>query len=79
MRKTGHLCSKVADTHPEWLAIALKAQKRLCGRYRRLNAAGKHKCKVATAITRELSGFIRDIVCNVIRTGETDVGRRAAA
>jgi transposase len=38
--------------------IAWKAQLRLTGRFRRLVARGKSKPKVATAIARELSGFI---------------------
>ena len=38
--------------------IAWKAQLRLSGRFRRLVARGKAKPKVATAIARELTGFI---------------------
>lgn len=38
--------------------IAWKAQHRLCSRYRRLMAKGKLRQKVATAIGRELFGFI---------------------
>ena len=38
--------------------IAWKAQLRLTGRFRRLLARGKSKPKVATAIARELTGFI---------------------
>ncbi len=38
--------------------IAWKAQHRLCSRYRRLLAKGKLRQKVATAIARELLGFI---------------------
>jgi transposase len=38
--------------------IAWKAQHRLCSRYRRLTAKGKLRQKVATAIGRELLGFI---------------------
>ena len=38
--------------------IAWKAQVRLCGRYRRLAAAGKAKVIVTTAIAREMVGFI---------------------
>lgn len=38
--------------------IAWKAQHRLCSRYRRLMAKGKIRQKVATAIGRELLGFI---------------------
>lgn len=39
-------------------AIAWKAQLRLTGRFRRLVARGKAKPKVATAVARELSGFL---------------------
>ena len=39
-------------------AIAWKAQLRLTSRFRRLVGRGKAKPKVATAIARELSGFI---------------------
>jgi transposase len=39
-------------------AIAWKAQHRLCARYRRLAARGKPAQQVATAIARELLGFI---------------------
>ena len=38
--------------------IAWKAQVRLCGRYRRLAAAGKAKVVVTTAIAREMVGFM---------------------
>lgn len=38
--------------------IAWKAQVRLCGRYRRLGAAGKKPTVVITAIARELAGFV---------------------
>ena len=38
--------------------IAWKAQLRLTARFRKLVARGKAKPKVATAIARELTGFI---------------------
>ena len=38
--------------------IAWKAQTRLCGRFRKLSAAGKKPTVVVTAIARELSGFV---------------------
>ena len=38
--------------------IAWKAQVRLCGRYRKLSAAGKPATTVTTAIARELAGFV---------------------
>jgi transposase len=45
--------------------IAWAAQLRLTGRFRRLVARGKAKPKVATAIARELTGFIWAIACEV--------------
>ncbi len=39
-------------------AIAWKAQVRLCGRFRTLKRKGKLPCVVATAIARELVGFV---------------------
>jgi len=39
-------------------AIAWKAQKRLCRRYRKLAHAGKLKTVITAAIARELSGFV---------------------
>ena len=39
-------------------AIAWKAQVRLCGRYRKLMAAGKRQTVVTTAIARELAAFL---------------------
>ena len=51
-------CSAAPNApRPRW-----KAQKRLCGRYRRLSARGMPKGKVCTAIARELLGFIWAIV-----------------
>ena len=38
--------------------IAWRAQVRLCGRYRKLLARGKHPNTIAAAIARELAGFI---------------------
>jgi hypothetical protein len=39
-------------------ALAWKAQLRLCGRFRRLSARGKPRVVIATAIARELTGFV---------------------
>src|SRR3954471_10950276 len=39
-------------------AIAWKAQRRLCARYRRLMAAGKRQTVVTTAIAREMAAFL---------------------
>lgn len=43
---------------PEVRDIAMKAQARLCGRYRALAARGKKLTVAITAIARELAGFI---------------------
>ena len=43
------------------VAIAWKAQLRLCARFRRLRARGVHHNKVTAAIARELCGFIWSI------------------
>jgi transposase len=40
------------------IAIADKAQQRLCRRFRRLTAAHKPAPKVAVAVARELAGFL---------------------
>jgi transposase len=40
------------------LAIATRAEQRLCRRYRRLSARLKAKPLVVTAIARELVGFL---------------------
>jgi transposase len=40
------------------VAIADKAQQRLCRRFRRMVAANKAQSKVAVAVARELAGFI---------------------
>jgi transposase len=47
------------------LDIAWKGQLRLTARFRRLAARGKSTPKVATAIARELTGFIWDIARHV--------------
>ena len=41
--------------------ISWKAQVRLCRRYRRLTARGKHPNKVIVAIAREMAAFMWDI------------------
>lgn len=43
---------------PGVLRIAAKAQVRLCDRFRRLVARGKHANKVITAVARELAAFV---------------------
>ncbi len=61
-RQTMHLKRKAKDASAEAKAIAWRAQKRLCGRYRQLTQAGKNVKLVCVAIARELVGFIWDIV-----------------
>lgn len=60
--------------------IAWRAQHRLCSRYRRLLAKGKIRQKVATAIGRELLGFVWAIGIQVEKEqqGGTKGCRRAA-
>lgn len=62
-RQTAHLKRKAASASDEAKAIAWKAQKRLCGRYRTLIQAGKNTKQTTVAIARELIGFIWDITC----------------
>lgn len=61
-RQTMHLKRKAVNASEEAKAIAWKAQKRLCGRYRTLTQAGKNTKFVCVAIARELVGFIWDVV-----------------
>jgi len=57
-RKTTYLRRRVERTSEAVQEIAWKAQTRMCGRYRLLEARGKLKVQVCTAIARELAGFI---------------------
>ena len=57
-RVSRHLLKRQEGLSETVLAIAWKAQVRLCGRFRRLMARGKLKNKIVTAIARELSGFM---------------------
>ena len=61
-RQTMHLKRKAKEAPEAAKAIAWRAQKRLCGRYRQLSQAGKNIKLVCVAIARELVGFIWDIV-----------------
>ncbi len=61
-RQTAHLVRKARKASDEAKVIAWKAQRRLCGRYRALNDAGKNQKVVCVAVARELVGFIWDIV-----------------
>ena len=60
-RQTMHLKRKSKLASNEAKAIAWRAQKRLCGRYRTMVESGKNNKLVCVAIARELAGFIWDI------------------
>jgi transposase len=65
-RKTTALQRKAEQTSPAVQEIAWKAQKRLCHRFHSMTARGKASCKVATAVSRELLGFIWAIACETM-------------
>lgn len=43
---------------PAMVALADRAQRRLCRRYRRMEERNKHRTKIVVAIARELTGFL---------------------
>ncbi len=61
-RRTAYLKRKASAASDEAKAIAWKAQRRLCGRYRHLLKAGKNSKQANVAVARELSGFVWEIV-----------------
>jgi transposase len=63
---------------PEVKAIAWKGQQRLCNRYQRLLRRGKPACKVASAVARELLGFIWAIGVRLEREPGTPTARPSA-
>ena len=65
-RRSYHLQKKAEKATKQAQAIAWKAQKRLCDRYRVLLRNGKVQGQVTTAIARELSGFVWAIACAVM-------------
>ena len=65
-RKTRIIEQRAEKTSPTVQAIAWEAQKRLCGRYRRLVATGKVKQQVTTAVAREMAGFLWAIACEAM-------------
>jgi len=65
-RKTRIIEQRAEQVSPTVQAIAWAAQKRLCGRYRRLAATGKVKQQVTTAIAREMTGFLWAIACEAM-------------
>lgn len=65
-RKTAHIQRRAEQTSEAVQAIAWKAQKRLCGRYRHLRFRQNKLGVVAvTAVARELAGFVWAIACEV--------------
>jgi transposase len=74
-RQTAHLKRKAANASDEAKAIAWRAQKRLCGRYRTLLQAGKNTKQTTVAIARELTGFIWDIACHEMPKVQPQVAR----
>jgi len=64
-RKSAPLQRRAEKTSPAVQAIAWKAQKRLCARYRHLQHRGLMSVKISTAVARELCGFIWAIVREV--------------
>jgi transposase len=65
-RKSAAVQRRAERTPDAVQAIAWKAQKRLCARYRQLTHRGLMSVKISTAIARELSGFIWAIACEVM-------------
>ncbi len=57
-RKTRHIQRRAEQAPQVVQEIAWAAQKRLCARFRALNTRGKLPVKIATALARELTGFI---------------------
>jgi len=61
-RKSREIQQRAQKTSAQVQSIAWKAQKRLNARYRALSERGISKCKVVTAVARELCGFIWAVV-----------------
>jgi len=64
-RITPRLLKRQEGVSQEVKAISWKCQVRLCARFRRLTAAGKHRNKVVSAIARELAAFMWSIAQQV--------------
>ncbi len=75
-RKSAPLQRRAEKTSSAVQAIAWKAQKRLCARYRHLDQRGLRRVKISTAIARELSGFMWAIACEVMAQRPRLVGER---
>jgi transposase len=65
-RKTAHLQRKAENSSEGVQAIAWKAQKRLCKRYRHLVGRNKLHVEACTAVARELAGFVWAIAREVL-------------
>lgn len=65
-RKSAALQRRAERTPEAVQAIAWKAQKRLCARFRQLDNRGLLRVKISTAVARELCGFIWAIACEVM-------------
>jgi len=70
-KKSAPLQRRAEQSSAAVQAIAWKAQKRLCARYRHLQQRGLMSVKISTAIARELCGFIWAIACEVQREQPT--------
>lgn len=77
-RKSAALQRRAECSSAAVQAIAWKAQKRLCARFRRLNDRGLMRVKISTAIARELSGFMWAIACEVMAQQPSLAGVAAA-
>ena len=75
---SGTLRVRQVDQPASVIAIATKAQHRLCPRYRRLSERGKPPLAVATVIGRELLGFIWAIG-QLVEPSPTALGVRMSA
>jgi len=64
--KTKAIQDRGSHTTPGVRAIAWKAQKRLCARYRHLIQRGKLTVQACTAVARELAGFIWAIAWEIM-------------
>lgn len=69
---TGVLRARQQGQPPTVLAIAERAQIRLCGKYRQLAAKGKPPVFIATTIARELLGFMWAIALIAEAAPQTD-------
>mgnify|MGYP006291776783 CR=1 FL=1 len=74
-RQTNHLKRKATFASEEAQAIAWRAQKRLCGRYKTLLQSGKNTKQTTVAVARELVGFIWDIACREMPGGQMAANR----